>query len=118
MEYYDPYNKHLLTEATDPRGGKWEWNYDEVGNLTERKTPLGATTAFKYEKGLLHSLTDALGATTEVLYDRQKNIKQIKAPNEAITQYQYDRLGQCTAITNPHQLRQLGNVSKVLLKIQ
>ena len=107
MEYYDPYNKHLLTEATDPRGGKWEWNYDEVGNLTERKTPLGATTAFKYEKGLLHSLTDALGATTEVLYDRQKNIKRIKAPNEGITEYEYDRLGQCTAITNPHQLRQL-----------
>ena len=107
MEYYDPYNKHLLTEATDPRGGKWEWNYDEVGNLTERKTPLGATTAFKYEKGLLHSLTDALGATTEVLYDRQKNIKLIKAPNEGITEYEYDRLGQCTAITNPHQLRQL-----------
>ena len=107
MEYYDPYNKHLLTEATDPRGGKWEWNYDEVGNLTERKTPLGATTAFKYEKGLLHSLTDALGATTEVQYDRQKNIKRIKAPNEGITEYEYDCLGQCTAITNPHQLRQL-----------
>ena len=107
MEYYDPYNRHLLTEATDPRGGKWEWNYDEVGNLTERKTPLGATTAFKYEKGLLHSLTDALGATTEVQYDRQKNIKQIKAPNEGITEYEYDHLGQCTAITNPHQLRQL-----------
>ena len=107
MEYYDPYNKHLLTEATDPRGGKWEWNYDEVGNLTERKTPLGATTAFKYEKGLLHSLTDALGATTEVQYDRQKNIKRIKAPNEGITEYEYDHLGQCTAITNPHQLRQL-----------
>ena len=107
MEYYDSYNKHLLTEATDPRGGKWEWNYDEVGNLTERKTPLGATTAFKYEKGLLHSLTDALGATTEVQYDRQKNIKRIKAPNEGITEYEYDHLGQCTAITNPHQLRQL-----------
>ena len=107
MEYYDPYNKHLLTEATDPRGGKWEWNYDEVGNLTERKTPLGATTAFKYEEGLLRSLTDALGATTEVKYDDQKNIKQIKAPNEGYTKYEYDHLGQCTAITNPHQLRQL-----------
>ena len=107
MEYYDPYNKHLLTEATDPRGGKWEWNYDEVGNLTERKTPLGATTAFKYEEGLLCSLTDALGATTEVKYDDQKNIKQIKAPNEGYTKYEYDHLGQCTAITNPHQLRQL-----------
>ena len=107
MEYYDPYNKHLLTEATDPRGGKWEWNYDEVGNLTERKTPLGATTAFKYEEGLLCSLTDALGATTEVKYDDQNNIKQIKAPNEGYTKYEYDHLGQCTAITNPHQLRQL-----------
>jgi len=107
MEYYDPYNKHLLTEATDPRGGKWEWNYDEVGNLTERKTPLGATTAFKYEEGLLRSLSDALGAITEVKYDDQKNIKQIKAPNEGYTKYEYDHLGQCTAITNPHQLRQL-----------
>ena len=107
MEYYDPYNKHLLTEATDPRGGKWEWNYDEVGNLTERKTPLGATTAFKYEEGLLRTITDALGAKTEVKYNDQKNIKQIKAPNEGYTKYEYDHLGQCTAITNPHQLRQL-----------
>ena len=107
MEYYDPYNKHLLTEATDPRGGKWEWNYDEVGNLTERKTPLGATTAFKYEEGLLCTITDALGAKTEVKYNDQKNIKQIKAPNEGYTKYEYDHLGQCTAITNPHQLRQL-----------
>ena len=107
MEYYDPYNKHLLTEATDPRGGKWEWNYDEVGNLTERKTPLGATTAFKYESGLLRTITDALGAKTEVKYNDQKNIKQIKAPNEGYTKYEYDHLGQCTAITNPHQLRQL-----------
>ncbi|WP_172918561.1 DUF6531 domain-containing protein [Capnocytophaga canis] len=107
MGYYHPYHPYLITEATDPRGGQWQWTYDAKGNLIERTNPLGATTQFQYENGLLHALTDAVGATTELTYNHQKQLIKIQAPNEAVTLYQYDHLGQCNAVTNPNGLRQM-----------
>ncbi|GIM57492.1 type IV secretion protein Rhs [Capnocytophaga canimorsus] len=106
MGYYHPYHPYLITEATDPRGGQWQWTYDAKGNLIERTNPLGATTRLQYENGLLHALTDAVGATTELTYNHQKQLIKIQAPNEAVTLYQYDHLGQCNAVTNPNGLRQ------------
>ncbi|QOW59970.1 DUF6531 domain-containing protein [Treponema pedis] len=116
MGYYHPTNRHLMTEATDAHGGKWQWIYDKNGNLLSRKNPLGAETQFKYESGLLHIITDALGSQTEIAYDDSKNIVRIQSPNNALTKYGYDRLGQCVQVTNPndiHQNRQLDLLGRV-----
>jgi RHS repeat-associated protein len=99
--------KHLPSYATDERGGQWQWQYDEQGNLVKRINPLGATTQFVYKDGLLHSIKDAIGATTILEYDKQYNVQSITAPNAAITRYEYDKLGQCIAITNPNSARQV-----------
>lgn len=116
MGYYHPTNRHLITEATDAHGGKWQWQYDKKGNLVERKNPLGAETQFKYENGLLYNITDALGSQTQIDYDESKNIIHIQSPNNAVTKYGYDRLGQCVQVTNPngiHQNRQLDLLGRV-----
>lgn len=106
MGYYHPYHPYLITEATDPRGGKWQWTYDQQGNLIERTNPLGASTKFEYENGLLRTLTDALGANTQLSYNSQKQLIQVQAPNDALTLYRYDHLGQCRVVTNANGVQQ------------
>jgi len=111
--YYNIRYPHLPTEATDARGGKWEWAYDGAGNLVKRKDPLGAVTKFDYEDGLLQRLTDALGTATLLKYDKQYNLHSITAPNGATTCYRYDMLGQTTQVSNPNGALQTRMLDKL-----
>jgi RHS repeat-associated protein len=99
--YFDGANPHLPTEAMDERGGKWQWEYNEAGNLIKRTSPLKAVTKFTYEDGLLSKIEDAAGAETSVAYDRSYNVQSVTAPNGALTNYRYDRLGNKLQVTNP-----------------
>jgi RHS repeat-associated protein len=101
LGYYDKRHPHLPTEATDERGGKWQWQYDEAGNLVKRTNPLKAVTKLSYEDGLLTKITDAIGAETRIAYDRDYNLQGIRAPNGTATQYRYDVLGNNVHVTNP-----------------
>lgn len=101
-EYYNPQFPYLPTEAMDAAGGKWKWEYDDQGNLTESTNPLGAKTQFTYTDGLQTEIIAASGAVTKLAYDRDQNLIKIITDDEAITQYSYDILGNCKEVINPY----------------
>ena len=108
-EYFHPQFKFFPTEEIDERGGKWQWTYDDAGNLEKTKNPLGAITSYTYDEGLLKGVTDALGNSTRLNYDLNYNLKTITAPNGGNTQYRYNELGSVVRVINPNGLSQTRN---------
>jgi RHS repeat-associated protein len=105
-EYYHPKFPLLPTEAMDAAGGRWKWEYDELGNLIRRVNSLGAKTEYTYEDGLLIRMLNATGAVSKLGYDNEQNLARIQTDDGALTEYVYDALGNCRAVTNPYGLRQ------------
>lgn len=105
-EYFNPEFPFLPTEAMDAAGGKWQWSYDEYGNLTERINPLKAKTQYVYDDGLLTEIISAMGAITRLSYDSDQNLTAIQTDDGAVTRYSYDILGNCIGITNPNEVMQ------------
>jgi len=71
----------LASKMVDARGKTWLYSYDDAGNLTQHKTPLGFTTNLVYDKvGNLASLTD---------------------PQLNLSQFSYDARDRLTSVINP-----------------
>ena len=105
-EYYHPKFPLLPTAAMDAAGGKWKWEYDELGNLIEKVNPIGAKIKYQFSNGLVCKIVSREGATVNIEYDRQNNISVINTDPEVNTKYYYDELGNCTAIINPKGVTQ------------
>lgn len=105
-EYYNPKFPLLPTEAMDAGGGKWKWEYDEKGNVTEQVNPLRAKTKYTYGDGLLVKIENAANAVTKLRYDTQQNLTAVETDDGAVTEYSYDGLGNCSLITNPNGVKQ------------
>lgn len=101
LEYNNVLYPYLPTSARDAAGGKWEWEYDQQGNLTKRIDPLKAETCFEYIDGLLTTIIGAQGQKTKLCYDQQFNMTETTSPDGGQNQWQYDFLGQTIWYKNP-----------------
>lgn len=104
-EYYDPDLPHALMEALDVNGGKWQFSYDDAGNLIKRKNPNGAMLEITYKDGLPATIKDEAGGMTSLGFDLDYNLSEVIDPLGAVWQYRHDRLGRSTQEMNPNGLR-------------
>ena len=110
---------HLPSSAIDAAGGRWQWEYDERGNLAKRTDPVGAVTTFAYTDGLLTTITGATGEQTCMEYDRWGNLIKTVSPDGGINRWKYDHVGQCLWHENAkggvteYEYDLLGQVTKV-----
>ena len=100
----------------DEAGGKWQWTYDERGNVVEKCNPLGARTLYEYQDGLLTRVTDPDGLVHTLHYDSSHNLITIEGEDGAITRYTYDRLGNRIIVVNPEGKKQVRFFSDILIK--
>lgn len=124
--------KGQVLKEIDPEGNTTEYRYDENGNLTWKKTPLGLeihsiydtanrlieekqigsgqtlVTRYRDFDALDHptKIIDPLGGITRRKYDALGNLTQETNPEGHTTQYIYDALGNVLSVTDP-----LGNTT-------
>lgn len=95
------YEENLLVAAADQNGGKWQWQYNDIGQLIERTDPLGRATKYGYENGLLRKVTYPTGDIAHLSYDTLHNLTSLTTPDGATSRWEYDALGRCTKSTDP-----------------
>ena len=111
-----------VSSATDEKGRKTSYDYDNFGNLVKISYPDGTTETFTYDhEGNNLTATDRLGRTVTMTYDKVGNLLSKTYPNGAqvtysydnnynlvsetsasggTTYYEYDKIGRNTAITD------------------
>jgi len=104
------YNGRVI-KYIDPEKGEWNSHYNSFSELEMETDPLGNTTSYLHDKwGNVVKVIEPDGSLTQMEYYDPYNkhlLTEATDPRGGYTKYEYDHLGQCTAITNPHQLRQL-----------
>ena len=121
IQYENEDFPHLPTSATDKAGGRWQWTYDERGNLIKRINPLQAETGFAYTDGLLTTITGPQGQETRLHYDLYHNLTDALSPDEGRNRWKYDSLGRCMRYENAkngateYEYNLLGDAVKVRL---
>ena len=101
---YDALGRNI--SVTDPLNATSRVSYDELGAISERIGPLGASTAYTYDRiGRLISETTASGGNVSYGYNalglktEQRNARGQK------TEYTYDALGRIVGMTNAEDTR-------------
>ena len=90
-----------LTGVTDALGQKSTYRYDDAGNLTGTRSPMGNTVRYSYDKlGRLTRQEDAGGRTETYAYDQVGNLISSKVNGKHETRYDYDNKGNLTKETN------------------
>ena len=95
---YDQYNEL----ASMIRGNATtNYSYNNAGNLTEIKDPMGSRTTMTYDSAgnLLTRTQPLIGTTTYENYDFRGNPGKVTDPNGNVTLYTYDALGRAKTIT-------------------
>lgn len=119
------YDQHKNPVAfTDANGNRTEYTYDNKGNRTSERDPMGFTRLYTYDAvfGNLLSETDKKGQTTTYTYDVKGNWTGIQFPmgiinsatyfangdmqsytdgNGNVRNYQYDNYGNLTLLQQP-----------------
>ena len=132
----------LPTAEIDAAGSRWEYAYDERGNLILATDPEGCETEQSYDaRGLPHTIrdargghkhlrwnlraqlveyTDCSGKTTRFAYDERNALAQVTDALGNATVYRTDALGRVTEVVDPEggvqRLRydELGRLSTVI----
>jgi RHS repeat-associated protein len=85
----------------------WSNDYDNAGNRTYTREPLGAETHTVYTANDLPiSITNALQQVTNMEYDDHGNLTRSVNPRSAETKWAYDGRGLCTNLTLPDSTTQ------------
>ena len=91
-----------VTRVTDPRGKVWRMEYGPLGEVVERRDPLGRTRTSTFdEMGRSTSTTDARGVTVDYAYrpDGQVSSMTERGGSSAVT-FAYDSLGRRSTMTD------------------
>ena len=115
---YDP--KHNLTKQ-EVAGVVAESSYDQFGNPTQIRGPLGQTTSYQHNNiGLPTTVTDSLGSQMKYEYDTRGFLTKQTDPAGAVTTFTYDAVGKVltatdAAGTTTYTYDNLDRVTKVTL---
>ncbi|MDY6991279.1 MAG: DUF6531 domain-containing protein [Pseudomonadota bacterium] len=94
------YQHNRLTATEDPLGTRWQFSYDNAGNLIQIIDPNGAQKNQTFsETGILIAATDWNGNTTHYRTDSLGRIIERRDPLDAVTRFEYDPLGNPLTIT-------------------
>lgn len=92
--------RHLITSASDPRGGTIQFVRYTTGLLKEFIYPDNGKDVYGYDsKGRIASITDRGGFKYELIYDGQDQLKTIKAPDRSVIALTY-KAGLVESITD------------------
>jgi RHS repeat-associated protein len=102
------YDDLLLTRATDARGGRWAWRYEQ-GRLVERVLPTGDRLRWIWQRGRLIAIEPTPGRVVSFEHDDMHNVVSITLPTGAQHRYAFDNLGRATKVVSPR-----GGVSRAV----
>lgn len=99
----------LLLSTTGPQGERWEYGYDERGNLTQVKDPLGRSTLTVWHPVWALPEQEVMpdGAAWQYQYSALGDVVAVTDPQGAVTRYQWNAQGDLTctidALENTHR---------------
>ncbi|ELY4008042.1 RHS domain-containing protein [Cronobacter dublinensis] len=99
----------LLKAATTPDGSRWEYGYDEHGNLTEVRDPLGNSTFTTWHPVFAFPLKEVLpdGGTWQYEYNARGDVVSLTDPKGGVTRFEWNEQGdlvkQTDALENTHR---------------
>ncbi|ACL26414.1 RHS repeat-associated core domain-containing protein [Chloroflexus aggregans] len=93
-------NADLPTAFIDELGRRWEYRYDDEGNLVQIIAPIGAMSFRFDEWGQRVASIDAAGRVTQYFYDAHGNLARIIDPKNGTTSFTHDITGRLLSITD------------------
>ncbi|EOC1319541.1 RHS domain-containing protein [Cronobacter turicensis] len=99
----------LLKAATTPDGSRWVYGYDEHGNLTEVRDPLGNSTFTTWHPVFAFPVKEVLpdGATWQYEYNARGDVVALTDPKGGVTRFEWNEQGdlvqQTDALNNTHR---------------
>ncbi|EOU9579967.1 RHS repeat-associated core domain-containing protein [Cronobacter sakazakii] len=99
----------LLTAATTPDGSRWVYGYDEHGNLTEVRDPLGNSTFTTWHPVFAFPVKEVLpdGATWQYEYNPRGDVVSLTDPKGGVTRFEWNEQGdlvqQTDVLNNTHR---------------
>ncbi|EOC1280692.1 RHS repeat protein [Cronobacter turicensis] len=99
----------LLKAATTPDGSRWVYGYDEHGNLTEVRDPLGNSTFTTWHPVFAFPVKEVLpdGATWQYEYNPRGDVVALTDPKGGVTRFEWNEQGdlvqQTDALNNTHR---------------
>ena len=92
----------LHAQTIPAQNTTYQYEYDELGNVTKITSPLKAVTQQRYDAlGRLQSQTDANNQTTSYGYDGQNRLTQVTDARNLTTRYTIDGLGNQLGLSSP-----------------
>ena len=96
------YEKGLLKSETDAMGSKTSYEYNSMGQMTEKTDACGFKTLYEYDKkGNLLKMTDPAGNVTLYTYDSNGQKSSSTDANGNVTKYEYNGNMKNTAVALP-----------------
>ncbi|SKB85863.1 RHS repeat-associated core domain-containing protein [Lachnospiraceae bacterium] len=118
---YDALNRRVA--ETDAEDNRHEYTYDNAGNCTEVRSPMGFSTRYTYrydgqissitysdntftkakfnEIGKKSEITDVNGNVTAFSYDQMMKLKEMRLPNGGKVCMEYDQYQNMSSYTDP-----------------
>jgi RHS repeat-associated protein len=87
-------------EAIDSIGGKWQWAYDNTGNLIARTDALGSSEHYYYEDGKLIKSTDKRQRSLVFSYDSSGNLQEESISKRKTRRWLHDGWGRPRKLTD------------------
>ena len=118
-EWHDRFD--LPTAEIDAAGNRWQYEYDERGNLIIVSDPEGhATEQFHDERGLPHTIRDARGGHKHMRWNLRAQLLDYTDCSGKSTHYAYDERSMLSSVTDAlgnatvYRSDALGRVSEVV----
>ncbi len=94
-------NVGRLSERIDAENRRWRYQYDAVGRISVVTDPMGkpSETRTYTDNGLLETITDARNNTTEYEYDGFDRLKKRIYPDSTFEGYTYNKNNQVLTLT-------------------
>ncbi|ENA0609664.1 RHS domain-containing protein [Enterobacter bugandensis] len=100
-EYTASWQRLNLTEATDPEGSRWLFEYDERGNLSTATDPVGVRRRYHHDEyGQVVRLDTPGCGHAYFEYDRLGFISALTAHTGARSTYRHDSIGRLLSDTD------------------